>query len=116
MILLQAIEDRIKTTTKSEEEDITSMLSFTNIANYTQSNEAKLKAIQRVETVSLEKLGTLLASCLVKLMQLTYADIENVIGSGISAESYPSFKISSTCLLTTLNSTNIEIKVGPFIV
>ena len=111
----QAIENRLQTIISSEEDNITSMLSHASIWRSSSDEATKLKAIKHIEESSLQKLGSLLASCVVKLLHLTEATVENtarLLRSGSSLQSYESMQASSRCLQAVLNNAQIETQVS----
>ena len=72
------------------------------------SEDARLKEIQRMEEGCLEELGTLLASCTMKLLHVAEATISSILPEVKSNES---IQIQCTCLLSVLNNTSIEAQV-----
>ena len=69
-----AVEERLKTALNSQQGNITSILSLMNVARMTRSSkDAKLKEIQCMEETCLEELGTLLASCTMRLLHVAEA-------------------------------------------
>ena len=112
----QAIEERLKTLVFSDEDDISSMMGFAHIKRG-ESNEAA-KVAKRIEKSSLESLGSVLASCVAKLLHLTKISVDNTSRVLTDAriaqahESYRSLQLSSRCLLTALNHSQIETNVS----
>ncbi len=97
------------------EDNITGMMGLTTLWGGSSDEATKLQAIKHVEETFLQRLGSSLASCVIKLLYVTKATVENItlsLRSGSLVQSYESIKASSKCLQAVLNNAQIETQVS----
>jgi hypothetical protein len=91
------------------------MLSMASIWTSSGDNDAKLREIKRIEELSLKKLGSLIASCIVKLLHLAEVTVENIsklLRSGSNVHSYQHMQAVAVCLHAVLDNAQIETQVS----
>ena len=99
----------------TEKDNIINMLSMASIWTSSGDNDAKLREIKRIEELSLKKLGSLIASCIVKLLHLAKVTVENIsklLRSGSSVHSYQHMQAVAVCLHAVLGNAQIETQVS----
>jgi len=106
-----AIANRLQAMEATEKDNITNMLSMASIWTSSGDNDAKLREIKRIEELSLKKLGSLIASCIVKLLHLAEVTVENIsklLRSGSNVHSYQHMQAVAVCLHAVLDNAQIE--------